>query len=82
VALRLVWQVAQNVNVPVVGLGGIMTAADALEFMLAGAQAIQVGTANFVNPRACLDILAGLKDYLVENHLTDFSSLIGGLVTD
>ncbi len=63
VAVRMVWQVAHAVSVPVVGLGGIMSAADALEFIMAGASAIQVGTANFVNPRVTMDIIEGLTDY-------------------
>lgn len=63
VAVRMVWQVAHAVSVPVVGLGGIMSAADALEFIMAGASAIQVGTANFVNPRVTMDIIEGLTVY-------------------
>lgn len=81
VALRLVWQASRAVDVPIVGVGGIMTARDALEFMLAGASAVQVGTANFINPRAVLDILNGMEDYLKEQGLKDFSSLVGGLAT-
>lgn len=63
VAVRMVWQVAHAVNIPVVGLGGISCASDALEFIMAGASAIQVGTANFVNPRVTVDIIEGLEDY-------------------
>lgn len=63
VAVRMVWQVAKAVAIPVVGLGGISTAADALEFIMAGASAVQVGTANFVNPRVTIDIIDGLRDY-------------------
>ncbi len=81
VALRLVWQVARSVKVPVVGIGGIMTAQDALEFLLAGASAIQVGTANFINPRAAMDILAGVEKYFAENGLPDLSALVGRLET-
>ncbi len=82
VALRLVWSVARAVPVPVVGVGGIMTAADALEFLLVGASAVQVGTANFVNPRAALQIVAGIENYLEERDLDDLNSLIGRLETD
>lgn len=63
VAVRMVWQVAHAVNIPVVGLGGISCANDALEFIMAGASAIQVGTANFVNPRVTIEIIEGLEDY-------------------
>lgn len=63
VAVRMVWQVAHAVNIPVVGLGGISSASDALEFIMAGASAIQVGTANFVNPRVTIEIIEGLVDY-------------------
>lgn len=63
VAVRMVWQVAHAVNIPVVGLGGISSASDALEFIMAGASAIQVGTANFVNPRVTIEIIDGLVDY-------------------
>ena len=63
VAVRMVWQVAHAVNIPVVGLGGISCANDALEFIMVGASAIQVGTANFVNPRVTIEIIEGLEDY-------------------
>lgn len=63
VAVRMVWQVTHAVNIPVVGLGGISCASDALEFIMAGASAIQVGTANFVNPRVTIEIIEGLEDY-------------------
>jgi len=77
VALRMVWQVARAVKCPVIGMGGIMTAQDAIEFLLAGASAVAVGTANFVNPRACSEIAAGIQDYLVERGLKDVSQLVG-----
>jgi len=79
IALRLVWQAAGAVTVPVVGLGGIMTARDALEFLLVGAAAVQVGTASFVNPRACLDVLEGIEDHFRRNDLPDLSVLVGRL---
>jgi dihydroorotate dehydrogenase (NAD+) catalytic subunit len=79
VALRMVWQVCQAVDVPVIGIGGITTARDALEFLIAGATAIQVGTANFVNPRATMDIIDGIGAYLKENNINRLSELIGSL---
>ncbi|MBU0729103.1 MAG: dihydroorotate dehydrogenase [Proteobacteria bacterium] len=79
VALRMVWQVAQAVKVPVIGIGGITTAADAIEFMIAGATAIQVGTANFINPGVSEEILDGIATYLNEKGLTSVQELIGSL---
>ena len=79
IALRMVWQVCQAVEVPVIGVGGITTARDALEFLIAGATAVQVGTANFINPRATMDIVSGIEDYLIENNLHRLSDLIGSL---
>ncbi|MBW2088979.1 MAG: dihydroorotate dehydrogenase [Deltaproteobacteria bacterium] len=79
VALRMVWQVAQVVNVPVIGVGGIMTAKDALEFLIAGAVAVQVGTANFINPHATIDIIEGIEASLVERNITDVADIIGTL---
>ena len=79
VALRLVWQVAQCVKIPIIGMGGIMTAEDAVEFLLAGASAVAVGTANFVNPTAAQDIADGIDDYLVARNLTNVSQLVGQL---
>lgn len=82
VALRMVWQAARAVQVPVVGIGGIMTAEDALEFIIAGASAIQVGTANFVNPRCTMEIIDGIADYLREKKIGSVKELIGSLETD
>ncbi|MFH1136658.1 MAG: dihydroorotate dehydrogenase [Pseudomonadota bacterium] len=79
VALRLVWRTAAAVDVPVVGGGGIMTAEDALEFLLVGASAVQVGTANFINPRATLDILDGISAYGAANGFSRLSDLVGKL---
>ena len=79
VALRMVWQVAKAVQVPVIGIGGIMTATDALEFMLAGATAVQVGTANFLDPSAAQTIAAGMEQYLCDNGIADIRELIGAL---
>lgn len=77
VAVRMVWQVAQVVKVPVIGVGGIMNAADAIEFIVAGATAVQVGTANFVNPSATIEIIDGIGDYLREKKIDSVRELIG-----
>ncbi len=77
VALRMVWQVSQAVKVPVLGMGGILTATDAIEFMLAGATAVAVGTGNFVNPRAPLEIVAGIEEYCRANGVRDVNELVG-----
>jgi dihydroorotate dehydrogenase (NAD+) catalytic subunit len=79
VALRMVWQVAQNVKIPVIGIGGITTAQDALEFLIAGAMAIQIGTANFVNTRATVDVIEGIESYLMERNISDLNEIIGSL---
>ncbi|MDT3698246.1 MAG: dihydroorotate dehydrogenase [Thermincola sp.] len=77
VAVRIVWQVAQAVKLPILGMGGITTADDAIEFILAGATAVAVGTANFVNPRATLDILAGIEQYMEKYGVKDINDLVG-----
>lgn len=77
VAVRAVWQVYKAVKLPIIGMGGIMTAEDALEFILAGAAAVAVGTANFINPRATLDVLEGIEAYLTENGVEDIKELVG-----
>jgi dihydroorotate dehydrogenase (NAD+) catalytic subunit len=82
VALRMVYQVASSVSIPVIGIGGIETAEDALEFMLAGASAIQVGTANFINPRASEEIVEGIERYVETEKLSSVRSLIGQLLFD
>ncbi|KAB0668697.1 dihydroorotate dehydrogenase [Oryzomonas sagensis] len=79
VALRMVWQVARAVNLPIIGIGGIMNARDALEFILAGATAVQVGTASFINPGAAQEIAEGMEKWLAENGVEDVKSLIGAL---
>ena len=79
VALRMVWQVAKAVNIPVVGLGGIMKATDAIEFLLVGASAIQVGTANFIDPTISVKIVDGINDYLDENGYKSIKDIIGKL---
>ena len=82
VALRLVWQTAQAVNIPIIGQGGISTAEDAVEFFLAGASAVSVGTANFVDPYATTKIIQGLDEYLEKNNLSNISELVGKLKMD
>lgn len=77
VALRMVWQVSEKVNIPVVGMGGIMTAEDALEFIMAGASAVAVGTANFRNPLAVPEIIQGIAEYMEENNISKLKELIG-----
>ncbi|MGB9802786.1 dihydroorotate dehydrogenase [Desulfofundulus sp.] len=77
VAVRAVWQVYQTLKVPIIGMGGIVTAGDALEFIMAGATAVAVGTANFVNPRATMDIIDGLERFLLEEGVPDIRELIG-----
>ena len=77
VAVRMVWQVAKAVNIPVVGLGGIMNGRDAIEFMLAGASAIQVGTANFVDPSVTMKIIDYMEDYCQRHGVSDINEIIG-----
>jgi dihydroorotate dehydrogenase (NAD+) catalytic subunit len=79
IAVRMVHQVVQAVKIPVIGIGGIMTASDALEFLIVGARAVQVGTANFVDPAAMLTIIDGIEAFLVEEGLEDINQLIGSL---
>ena len=79
VALRMVWQVAQAVDIPVIGIGGISSAEDAIEFLLAGASAVQIGTANFIDPSAALKVIEGIKNYLQEQKMGSVNELIGGL---
>lgn len=80
VALRMVYEVNKAVSIPIIGIGGIETAEDALEFMLAGASGIQVGTANFVNPRASEEVVEGLQSYVQQEKLTSIREMIGGLI--
>jgi len=79
VALRMVWQVAAAVSLPVIGIGGIATWTDALEFMMVGASAVQVGTANFTNPAASMEIVEGLRGYLEKEGIARVSELVGSL---
>ncbi len=77
VALRMVWQVYEAVNIPVVGLGGIMNATDAIEFMLAGASAVEIGTANFIDPTVTTKVIAGIKEYAERHKLKSITEIIG-----
>lgn len=80
-ALRLVWEAYNAVKIPIIGMGGIMNYKDALEFIICGASAIQVGTANFVNPKAPIEIIEGLKKYLAKNKISAVNKFIGSLKT-
>lgn len=77
VALRMVWQVANAVKIPVIGMGGIMNALDALEFILAGASAVQIGTASFIDPQISIKILKGIEEYLVNKGFSDIKEIVG-----
>ena len=80
VALRMVWQVAQAVKVPIIGMGGIACWEDAVEFLLAGASAVAVGTANFTDPEISMKICDGINDYLAENHIDHVGDLVGQMI--
>lgn len=77
IALRCVWQVAHSVDIPVIGMGGIQNAADAIEFLLVGASAIEVGTANFLNPKVTIEIIEGMSDYLNRHKIENIKDIIG-----
>ncbi|HQB93125.1 MAG TPA: dihydroorotate dehydrogenase [Smithellaceae bacterium] len=77
VALRMVWQVLQKISIPVIGIGGIMNAEDALEFLILGTKAVQIGTANFINPQATIEIIGGIERYMELNGIKNISKLIG-----
>ena len=79
IALRMVWQTAQTVKVPIIGMGGIASATDAIEFLLAGASAVEVGTYNFVDPSVTTHIVDGIEDYMRRHGFTDINDLIGAL---
>lgn len=79
IALRMVWQVANAVKIPVVGLGGISSATDAIEFLLAGATAIEIGTANFIDPAITVKVVKGIEEYLVRHGFNSVNELIGAL---
>lgn len=77
IAVRMVWQVAKRVSIPVVGLGGIMNSDDALQFIMAGATAVQIGTANFVDPQTTVKVIDGIADYMIRHNIQDINSLRG-----
>jgi dihydroorotate dehydrogenase (NAD+) catalytic subunit len=77
IGLRMVWQVAECVSIPIIGIGGITTSEDAIEFMLAGASAVQVGTTNFINPKAAEEIILGIENYLATNNIASVQDIIG-----
>ena len=79
IALRMVWQVANSVKIPVIGMGGIMNAADAIEFLLAGASAIQIGTANFIDPTVAIKVIDGINEYLDRHGFQSITEIIGAL---
>lgn len=81
VALRMVWQVVQATRIPVIGIGGIITAEDALEFLITGASAVQIGTANFINPQATTDIIDGIEAFLAHRNIDSITDIIGTLET-
>ncbi|KWT92758.1 dihydroorotate dehydrogenase [Candidatus Magnetominusculus xianensis] len=80
IALQMVFQTFKAVKVPIIGMGGIMTGGDAIEFIIAGASAVAVGTANFVNPAASIEILKGIKDYMARHQIDDINTLTGGII--
>lgn len=80
IALRAVWETVQAVKIPVIGIGGIVSAEDALQFLIVGAKAIQIGTANFINPRATVEIIEGIKQFLIEENIKDINELIGSFI--
>ena len=79
VAVRMVYETAQAVSIPIIGMGGVMNAEDALELLLAGATAVSVGTANFTNPTAALDIVQGIRRFMVEQQVADIRDFIGAV---
>jgi len=79
VAVRMVWEIAQKINIPIIGMGGIIDAESALEFFIAGAKAVSVGTANFINPAVTTEIISGIKKYLIKNNIKDIKALVGSL---
>ncbi len=82
IALRMVWQVYNAVKIPVVGMGGIMNGADAIEFLLAGSTAVQVGTANFIDPQISMKIIDEIEEYCINNKIEDINDLIGAMIVD
>ena len=81
IAIKLVWEAAKAVKIPIIGMGGIQTAADAIEFIMAGASAVAVGTANFYEPQTALQVIAGLRQFMQKNRIQDLRELIGSVQT-
>jgi dihydroorotate dehydrogenase (NAD+) catalytic subunit len=81
IAIKLVWEAAKAVKIPIIGMGGIQSAADAIEFIMAGASAVAVGTANFYEPQTALQVIAGLRQFMQENRIQDLRELIGSVQT-
>ncbi|MCX5711283.1 MAG: dihydroorotate dehydrogenase [Candidatus Omnitrophica bacterium] len=81
VAVRMCWEVYRAVDLPIIGMGGIMNTEDALEFLMAGASAVSIGTGNFINPKASVEIIAGLKNYMVKFKINDIKKIVGSLKT-
>jgi dihydroorotate dehydrogenase (NAD+) catalytic subunit len=81
VAVRMVWEVYRVIKIPIIGMGGIMDTSSALEFIIAGATAISVGTANFVKPATAAEISSGLKQYVTQNNIKEIKALIGNIKT-
>jgi dihydroorotate dehydrogenase (NAD+) catalytic subunit len=82
IALYMVYQVARTVKIPVIGMGGIMDYRDAIEFLMVGARAVEIGTANFVNPRVTLEVIEGIRNYCVENGIRQIGEIVGSLKTE
>lgn len=82
IAVRMVWEVYRAVKIPIIGMGGIMTASDALEFIIAGARAVAVGTASFINPLAAIEVRDGIASFLKEEGISDINALVGSLSTN
>lgn len=80
IALRMVYEVSRAVKIPVIGMGGICNATDAIEFLLAGASAVMIGTAGFANPMVWVETIEGIEDYMAENSINSVTELIGGLI--
>lgn len=81
IALRMVWQISKAVKIPIIGLGGIMNGKDAIEFMLAGATAVQIGTANFIDPTISFKIIEEIRNYCIKNNISDVKKIISGMKT-
>jgi dihydroorotate dehydrogenase (NAD+) catalytic subunit len=79
VAVRMVWEVYQKIKIPVIGMGGIMDISSALEFLIAGASAIAIGTANFVNSKVTIEIIEGIKNYMIKNKIQNLKQIVGDL---